>query len=121
MDEGFYSIAFTGVAGSGFGVLVLQAGIVVGMDAAGGAYDGRYDVNRAAGTVALDIVLTVPAGVTLVLTGVPLQSSLQLPIKVSLPSPLAGERTVRVDTHLGPVNVIIRKLRDFPSTAIPRS
>ena len=41
--DGFFRIAFTGTTGSGFGVLVLHDGVIVGADVAGAIFDGPGD------------------------------------------------------------------------------
>lgn len=63
--EGFYAMYYTGVSGFGHAVFVLKDGVVSGADATGGVLDGRYTVDEA-GTVNIEVDLTVPAGVTLV-------------------------------------------------------
>lgn len=45
MINGFYSIYFTGMAGVGFGVIVLKDGTITGADSAGAIYDGEYQLD----------------------------------------------------------------------------
>jgi hypothetical protein len=54
--DGFFRIAFTGAAGSGFGMLVLRGGVIVGADVGGAMYDGSYTDNSS--TQALDFRVT---------------------------------------------------------------
>jgi hypothetical protein len=43
MVDGIYTMTYLGASGDwGMGMLVLRQGIVVGADAVGGLYDGRY-------------------------------------------------------------------------------
>lgn len=115
--EGFFRIAFTGNAGSGFGVVVLCGGTVAGADVAGTIYDGVYTENPATGELGVQVNVTAPAGVTPVQTGVPLTESVTYPIDATLTSAdIANETPVLLRTPLGPVNAIFKKLRDLPET-----
>lgn len=106
--EGFYALYFTGRAGFGNAVLVLKAGIVTGADATGGVYDGNY--SWADNEIDIKVVLTVPAGTTLV-TGQSLSSPLSQTITAKLPDSFANGQPVAVQTPMGPVNVVFKKLR----------
>jgi hypothetical protein len=115
MTEGFFRIAFTGATGSGLGILVLHNGSVVGADTGGGIYDGSYIEN--ADTHALEFVITMsmPAGVAPVQTGVPLATPMSVPVSASVPQNEIGSgKPTLVQTPLGPVNVLLTKIRDFP-------
>jgi len=64
MIDGFYSIYFSGVAGVGFGLLILDNGKITGVDAAGASYDGKYSLTET--LLQGEIVLKAPAGAHLV-------------------------------------------------------
>jgi hypothetical protein len=114
MMDGFFRIAYTGAAGSGFGVLVFRNGNIAGADVAGGTYDGTYTENPTTQVISLQVTLAVPAGISLVQTGVPLAAPIALPITVTLaPADTAGEKPILVQTPLGPVNVLFKKIRDL--------
>ena len=114
MKEGFYSIAFTGQFGdSGFGIIVLDTGRVVGVDVGGACFDGTYTYNQQSKLIDVDLTLTVPPGVPLV-QGVPARpDEWSFDFKASFPKE-TNETPVAVDTPFGPVNTIIRYLRAFP-------
>jgi hypothetical protein len=115
MMDGFFRIAFTGTAGSGFGVLVLHGGSIVGADATGVIYDGSYTENLEAGEIGVQVTMVVPAGVTLVQTGTPLAAETTVPITATLSqADIVSEKPVLLQTPLGPVNAIFKKIRDFP-------
>jgi hypothetical protein len=115
MIEGIYRITFTGTAGSGFGMLVFHLGAIAGADVAGSIYDGSYSVGAAAQTIDFQLVMNAPAGVTPVQTGTPLASPLSLPINGSLTqNDLDGDAPTLLQTPLGPVNVLLTKIRDIP-------
>lgn len=107
--EGFYAVYYTGAAGFGHAVLAIRDGILSGADAAGGVYDGTYKLGEA-GAVSIEVTLTVPAGATLV-TGQTLPSPYNQTIKAELPVNFAGGQPVPMQTPLGPVNAIFKKLR----------
>ncbi len=113
MVEGFYAIYYTGVAGSGLGILVLKDGIIVGADAFGGVYDGQYRENASTGMLEGKLKLSMPGGVPLV-TGGPASPD---PYTIEFPlvlSPDRGDKPVPVNLPTGPINVVFKKLRDFP-------
>ncbi len=112
MAEGIFRIAYTGANGSGLGIVVLHNGSVVGADAGGGSYDGSYTENANTKTVDIEVTLSMPAGVAPVMTGIPLPKGMSLSIKTSLP--LDSEKPTLVQTVLGLVNVLFKKIRDFP-------
>jgi hypothetical protein len=115
MPEGIFRVAYTGINGTGLGILVLHKGSVIGADTGGGIYDGSYTDN--ANTKALDLVITLsmPAGVAPVQTGIPLATPINLPIRVSLlQADIGGAKPTLVQTPLGPVNILFTKIRDFP-------
>lgn len=108
--EGFYAVYYTGVAGLGHAVLVINDGIVTGADVTGGEYDGTYA--ELDGGVSIEVVLTVPAGTTLV-TGQTLPAPYSQTIKAQLPASFGSGQPVLVQTPLGPVNAIFKKLRNL--------
>jgi hypothetical protein len=115
MREGFYSVAYQGVAGAGFGMMVLDTDLVVGADAVGGTYDGSYRFNPSTNMLDLKVEVTIPAGVWLV-TGIPAQSTpYKLNITASVPRDLGKEHPVAIPTPLGAVSVVFKKVRDFPN------
>ena len=115
MIDGFFRIAFTGTAGSGFGMLVLRDGSIAGADVAGSIFDGTYTENSKTGEIDLQITMAAPEGVTPVQTGIPLAAPIALPITATLAqADIATEKLILLQTQLGPVNVIFKKIRDFP-------
>ena len=112
MVDGFYSMRFAGsTSGVGSGILALYDGILVGADSGGVFYDGQYAVES--GFLRVDVTLTVPPGVSLVL-GTPPQSA-QYQFSISVAIPLGDiEMLMPIDTPLGQVAARLRKVRDFP-------
>jgi hypothetical protein len=114
MVEGFFRIAFTGKSASGFGILVLNHGVVAGADVAGVTYDGTYIENQEKKTLEFQLIMHAPAGVTPVQTGVPVPAPVSLPITGSVKQEDVGtERPTLMQTPLGPVNVLFQKIREL--------
>ena len=115
MTDGFYAIYYTGKSSSGFGVMVFNKGIIAGADAAGIFYDGVYSTNQDKEILEGMIKMTIPPGVSLV-TGAPVsQHSYVLEFPISLPLDLSQQEPFRIEIPTGPVNINIKKIRDFPA------
>jgi hypothetical protein len=94
-------------------VVVFRDGLICGTDANGVLFDGMYKVEN--DTLKAHIQLTVPPGVALV-QGTPAQpTTYQLPtIVAEIPLQRIGTSApTLVQTDAGPVNILIRKLRDL--------
>ena len=114
MLEGFFRVAFTGATGVGLGILVLRQGRVVGADAGAAVYDGSYTEIDAGSVVEFDVTMNIPAGVAPVQTGLALGSPISVPIKASIPlENIEKQIPTLVNMSLGPVNLILTKLRDL--------
>jgi hypothetical protein len=114
MINGIFRIAFTGANGSGFGVLVLREGIIAGADIGGAVYDGTYTENSAAKEIGINVTMTAPAGVAPVQTGVPLAAPISVPITATIAqADINSDKPTLLQSPLGPVNVIFRKIRDI--------
>jgi hypothetical protein len=115
MLEGFFRITFTGMAGSGFGLLTLQNGIVVGADVSGTTYEGSYTTDPITRVIEFQIIMNLPAGVTPVQNGIPLVAPISVPISGSLSeNELGKDEPTLLRSPLGPVNVLFTKIRDLP-------
>ncbi len=114
MINGFFRIAFTGTAGSGFGILALRDGSIAGADVGGATYDGTYAENPTTGEINITVTMAAPAGITPVQTGVPLAAPISVPITATLTqADLNSDKPTLLQSPLGPVNVVFRKIRDF--------
>ncbi len=116
MINGFYAIYYTGVSGSGIGVLAINNGIIVGADMVGGRYDGTYKPSATTGAYDANVRITIPPGSSLVTGALAGPQPLYMDVSMTLPEDLGGEQPIRIETPTGPVNVIFRKLRDYPTT-----
>lgn len=116
MIDGFYNIAFTGNAGSGFGMVIFRDGLVAGADVSGATYDGEYAANPATGKISIRVRATFPAGATPVQTGVSLAASMTTEMEsFASIDDIVNQKTILFRSLLGPVNVACRKVRGFPA------
>lgn len=113
MREGFYSVAYSGFGGSGFGMIVLTKGAIIGADAAGAVWDGRY-TDEGPNGLAAEMAVTLPPNVISALTGRTSPGPHVERFAVMLPPDLGSERVIPVKTSLGmTINVALRKVRDL--------
>jgi hypothetical protein len=114
MIDGFFRIAFTGAAGSGFGILALHDGSIAGADVGGAIYDGAYTENPATGEINIKVTMAAPAGLTPVQTGIPLAAPISVPITATFAqADINSDKPTLLQSPLGPVNVVFRKIRDL--------
>jgi hypothetical protein len=112
--DGFFRIAFTGTAGSGFGMLAFHGGLIVGADVAGAMFDGSYTDNSATQALDFQVTMSALAGFVPVQTGIALTEPTSMPISGSIPiENITTETPTLLQTPLGPVNVVFTRLRDF--------
>ena len=110
MVEGIYLITFRGLSDWGMGMLILDKQTVTGADVGGALYDGKYNVSSE--NLHLDMELTVPPGVVLVQGVGPWSIPQKFPFAADIPlHALTDSSPVRVDLPPGPVNVILKRLR----------
>src|SRR4051812_34762836 len=112
--EGFWSVYYAGVFGNGMGIIVLDSGMVVGADVTGGIWEGEYQFNSE--TRQLDIRLTValPPEILSAVTGQESKVGFREQYQFSLPREMNEEVTHNIQTALGPINAVFKKIRDFP-------
>ena len=78
-------------------------------------YDGTYAENPTTGDVAIKVNMHAPAGATPVQTGIALTADAIFPISANLPRvAMDNEAPILLKTPLGPVNLVLRKIRGFP-------
>lgn len=111
--SGIYAIYYTGVAGSGFAVLVMTNGVIAGADPIGGTLDGTYR-ELDDGGIEVAVNLTTPSGTSLVTGAVGGNEPMTQQINGTFPANFADGITLPVQTPTGPVNVIFKHLRDLP-------
>ncbi|MBA3520472.1 MAG: hypothetical protein H0T75_23175 [Rhizobiales bacterium] len=109
--DGFYAGYFTSKQDSGLGLLVLQDGVLTGVDAGGVKFDGTYHIETESGSIEGEVTVDAPPGGTLI-QGVPTGASgLTYRTRFKFPVDLTSQPFLRLDTPFGPVNVKLQKLR----------
>lgn len=108
--EGFYASYMTGTDGQGFAMFVFFDGIIVGTDAMGVSFDGKYSVEND-GSLIGDVTVTVPPDGTVIqgVTAGPSGMTYNVPVKFGLND--FDLDYVEMSTPLGPINLIMKKLR----------
>ena len=109
--DGFYTAYFTGAIGSGFAVLVMREGIIIGADATGASYDGHFILNEKLGTYDGLVTITPQPGTALVTGASVGPVPVPIPIPIRIPVGFSSEDAIRMDTPTGPVNVSFHKIR----------
>lgn len=100
MREGFYSVFYTGQAGSGILMLCLKGGRIVGADAAGGSIIGVYEY----GDDNLNVKCAFNFRAGNLVTGQSLAQPITHEAEFRLPTRLFDGETVRADIGTGPIN-----------------
>jgi hypothetical protein len=114
MIRGFYRMTFTGINGSGFGILAFKDSIVAGADVAGTIFDGTFIDLTPPDKIEFKVIMRAPAGVAPVQTGVVLAAPIEIEITGTLSeAEIESGAPTRLETALGPVNVLFQKIRDF--------
>jgi hypothetical protein len=113
--EGYYSIVFQGSAGWGAGMIVLDTGLVIGADPFGGKYDGTYTYNPATQCLDIKATVTIAAGGWSVNGVVAGSQATTFPVVASIPRGHVTGFQHTVQTPNGPINIVLNKVRDFPS------
>lgn len=108
MREGFYSIFYTGQAGSGILMLCLKGGRIVGADAAGGSIFGTYEENGDS----LNASCTFNFRTGDLVTGQSLTQPITHKAEFRLPTRLFEGETVKTDIGTGPINARAEFLSD---------
>lgn len=110
MLDGIYSITFRGRDDWGMGMLILQDGSILGADAGGVQYDGKYVETKS--DVKVAFTMTVPPGATLVQGTKAQSSAYKITVEETLPvAAFDNSQPVLLSLPPGPVNVIFRCLR----------
>ncbi len=96
-------------------MLVFHSCKIAGADVAGATYDGEYTEDPKTHEVSYQAMIAAPAGVVPVQTGIPLVA----PITITLSGKLRQEdvesgKPVLLQTQIGPLNIIFRKIRNLP-------
>lgn len=115
MVDGIYLVNYTGRQGIGAATMTLSSGQIVGVDVAGGEYEGTYKLQNE--NIVGNIVMHVPAGVYLV-TGAPISPvPYTVPISFAFPAAIKVNQVIQTQIQLptGPVNANVKKVKSLPA------
>ncbi len=113
MANGVYNINYAGKQGFGSACVVFLNGEIFGTDVVAAEYGGTYAI--ANGQVTGHVLLTVPAGASLV-TGAPISPTpytIQIPF--TMPAQIDEKQVVQISVQLpsGTVNANIKKMKSL--------
>ncbi len=111
--NGFYAGYFMGAQGPGLGLFAFKDGVIVEVDAGGVEFDGRYKVSDDGGDCIGEITVKAPPNVTLIQGHVVGPEGLTYTIPIRLPADFAQKPYMRIETPIGPVNVSLKRVRNF--------
>ncbi len=109
--DGYYAGYFAGRAGNGLALLTLSNGKLVGVDAAGTQFDGRYELHDDTGAIALDICVSAPPGIMLVQGQSTGEEGFDYHLATEVKISVLDGAVVRIETPIGPLNMRLQKLR----------
>jgi hypothetical protein len=112
MLDGFYVGYMTGV---GYGVVLFafKDDFIIGVDAGGVRFDGKYSKAADLQSYVGKITVTAPANINLVQGVNTGASGLTYEVEFSMPEDFLSRPYISVSTPIGPVNVKLEKLRDL--------
>lgn len=113
--QGFYAGYMTGAEGQGFAMFVFRDGVISGTDPLGVLFDGAYSV-EAHGELVGEVTVTIPPNGTVIqgVTAGPAGMEYTVPVKFGIHD--FDLDYVELSTPLGPINLIMRKLRGIGGT-----
>ena len=103
-DNAIYRAYLTGRAGSIFALLRFHDGVITGLDAGEGCYDGKYKLGPDKQNIVGTIKVNLPAGVPTITGVTSAERSLEFNVPFDLPVDLNPDVIYRMETPTGPVN-----------------
>ena len=114
MLDGFYVGYMTG---KGYGVVlfVFRGNTIVGVDAGGVKFDGKYTFNSENSLYSGEVTVSAPPNSELVQGIQTGPAGITYKVPFSMPENFLNEPYIKVETPFGSVNVRLEKLRDLDS------
>ena len=106
-----YAAYLTGKAGSTFALLRFHDGVITGLDAGEGCYDGEYKLGPDQQNIVGTITVSMPAGMPTITGVTSAERPLEFDVPFALPVNLDPDAVYRMETPTGPVNVKFKKKR----------
>ena len=111
--DGFYAAYLTGRAGNGVVLFAIKDGRLVGVDAGGMKYAGRWEPKANGGALDCTVEYTIPPGMPLIAGSGPVAAPTPVTLKFELPANFSEGVLVRIDTPFGPLNAKFVKLGEL--------
>lgn len=112
MREGYYVVRYQTPGDWGMGMLVLDTGVVTGVDIAGAKIDGAYAYNQRTDMIDIDVVWEATQTTTLV-QGQTVPAGFSFPIRISVSNKIKEKASGDISTPMGSLKLEIWKVRDF--------
>ena len=110
--DGFYAAYLSAKAGHAFAMLVFRRGTIVGVDAGGVAFDGRY-TEETNNEITITLTVKAPPNIALIQGAVIGPEGESSDITSHIPRDFSRQDFIRINTKHGPVNAKLVKLRGF--------
>lgn len=107
-----YVMRYLGQTGSGFGVMYIGKGVVLGVDEENGRYTGTY--NESGGRLKANVTLSAPQGGTTLVTGDVLPEGQSVALSADLSSSFADGYAETIMVMGQKVLVTFEKIGDIP-------
>jgi hypothetical protein len=108
--NGFYAAYLSGKAAQGFAMLVFRNGKIVGAGAFGDVFDGHYE-DAGEGILSVTVLTKSPPNMALIQGGTTGPDGETNELTFKLPCNFSSQDHLRIETHRGPINVKLVKLR----------
>lgn len=109
--EGIYIAYLTAIHGQSVALFVLNRGTITGADIGGGAYDGKYEVDRKSQTLQLDIQFNLPLGTTSITGETAEKDENRIETSLIIDFPIDRDKVYELSTPIGDVNAKFKLLR----------
>ncbi|HXT09834.1 MAG TPA: hypothetical protein VN715_23250 [Roseiarcus sp.] len=110
--NGFYAAYLSGKAGQGFAMLVFRNGKIVGAGPLGESFDGQY-TDAGGDMLTVSVTTKAPANVALIQGGMTGPDGEIYTSNFQIPNNFSSQNFIRIETHRGPINVKLVKIRNL--------
>lgn len=111
--DGFYAAYFTGISGNSFGVFVFKEGIISGVDAGGGKYDGDFKIAEDGKSLSGHVKFILPIGQQTITGAAATSEPIVFDVPIKLPTDINRTDVHTIETPAGSINAKFEKLRGF--------
>ena len=113
-QDGIWLVEYQGKFGQGIAIIVLVGGNITGAGSRGGLWDGTYKFNEASGNLDMTLTIRFASGVASTVMKLIGKAATSETYNFSVPANVEEHRLPPLQTLLGPISAVMRKLRDLP-------